>query len=170
MNIPVECASRPADQVRAGGQYEDRESSGSHPPGPDPRARRRGHRMMGGWPPNGISVPEWWLIKRTICHRAAPPTAEPGRCRGLGQQDRAYRLGGDVPPAELPASVRGGINRRQTRACERARKRDGTVGRSDAIESSLALHRDSDPVRMMRPRCAEPIRTSSPPGLHQQMP
>src|SRR6516164_11699804 len=55
-------------------------------------------------------------------------------------------LGGDVPPAELPASVRGGINRRQTRGCERARKRDGTVGRSDAVESSLARHRDSDPV------------------------
>jgi hypothetical protein len=46
--------------------------------------------------------------------------------------------------------------------------RDGTVGRSDAIEGNLALHRDFDPVRMMRPRFAEPIRASSPPGLHQQ--
>lgn len=47
-------------------------------------------------------------------------------------------------------------------------ERDGTVGRSDAIESSLASHRDSDPVRMMRPRLAEPIRASSPSGLQQQ--
>jgi hypothetical protein len=94
--------------------------------------------------------------------------AAPGRCGGLGQQDGAHRLGGDAPGGELPASARSGVNRLRTRACGRARKRDGTVGRSDAIESSLALHRDSDPVRMMRPRCAEPIRASSPPGLHQQ--
>ena len=46
--------------------------------------------------------------------------------------------------------------------------RDGTVGRSDATERSLALHRDIDPVRMMRPRFADPIRASSPFGLHQQ--
>ena len=76
-------------------------------------------------------------------------------------------MGGDAPRGELPASGCGGINRRRTSLRE-ARKRDGTVGRSDAIESNLALHRDSDPVRMMRPRCAEPIRASSPPGLHQQ--
>src|SRR5215467_8167695 len=46
--------------------------------------------------------------------------------------------------------------------------RDGTVGRSDATEPNLALHRDIDPVRMMRTRFADPIRASSPPGLHQQ--
>ena len=46
--------------------------------------------------------------------------------------------------------------------------RDGTVGRSDATERSLALHRDIDPVRMMRPRFADSIRASSPSGLHQQ--
>src|SRR5947207_2366849 len=43
-----------------------------------------------------------------------------------------------------------------------------TVGRSDAIERSLPLHRDLDPVRVMSARLAEPIRASSPPGLHQQ--
>src|SRR3954452_5178599 len=36
--------------------------------------------------------------------------------------------------------------------------RDGTVGRPDATERSLALQWDFDPVRMMRPRFA---------GLHQ---
>src|SRR5262245_20691006 len=46
--------------------------------------------------------------------------------------------------------------------------RDGTVGRSDATEPNLAFHRDIDPVRMMRTRFADPIRASSPPGLHQQ--
>lgn len=46
--------------------------------------------------------------------------------------------------------------------------RDGTVGRSDATETNLALHWDIDPVRVMRPRFAEPIRASSPSGLHQQ--
>ena len=46
--------------------------------------------------------------------------------------------------------------------------RDGTVGRSDATERSLALHRDIDPVRMMRPRFADSIRASSRSGLHQQ--
>src|SRR5262245_46210488 len=46
--------------------------------------------------------------------------------------------------------------------------RDGTVGRSDATERSLPFHRDIDPVRMMRPRFADPIRASSPSGLHQQ--
>src|SRR5262245_25281114 len=53
-------------------------------------------------------------------------------------------------------------------ACERAMTRDGTVGRSDATEPNLALHRDIDPVRVMRTRFADPIRASSPPGLHQQ--
>jgi hypothetical protein len=47
-------------------------------------------------------------------------------------------------------------------------KRDGTVGRSDAIERSLPSHRDIDPARVMRPRFAEPIRASSPSGLHQR--
>ena len=46
--------------------------------------------------------------------------------------------------------------------------RDGTVGRSDATEPNLAFHRDIDPVRMMRTRFADPIRASSPSGLHQQ--
>src|SRR5215204_5838280 len=53
-------------------------------------------------------------------------------------------------------------------ACERAMTRDGTVGRSDATETNLALHRDIDPVRMMRTRFADPIRASSLLGLHQQ--
>src|SRR5262245_48659563 len=43
-----------------------------------------------------------------------------------------------------------------------------TVGRSEATEPNLAFHRDIDPVRMMRTRFADPIRASSPPGLHQQ--
>src|SRR5215831_18799628 len=43
--------------------------------------------------------------------------------------------------------------------------RDGTVGRSDATEPNLPIHRDIDPVRMMRTRFADPIRASSPPGL-----
>src|SRR5215467_7726387 len=46
--------------------------------------------------------------------------------------------------------------------------RDGTVGRSDATERNLPDHRDIDPVRMMRTRFADPIRASSPSGLHQQ--
>src|SRR5262249_17287134 len=46
--------------------------------------------------------------------------------------------------------------------------RDGTVGRSDATEPNLGTHRDIDPVRMMRTRFADPIRASSPSGLHQQ--
>src|SRR3954469_19018591 len=46
--------------------------------------------------------------------------------------------------------------------------RDGTVGRSDATERSLALRWDIDPVRMMRPRFADSIRASSRFGLHQQ--
>src|SRR3954468_8349150 len=39
--------------------------------------------------------------------------------------------------------------------------RDGTVGRSDATERSLTVRWDVDPVRMMRPRFADPIRASS---------
>jgi hypothetical protein len=46
--------------------------------------------------------------------------------------------------------------------------RDGTVGRPDATERSLALLWDIDPARMMRPRFADSIRASSPSGLHQQ--
>ena len=46
--------------------------------------------------------------------------------------------------------------------------RDGTVGRSDATERNLPLHRDFDPVRMMRTRFADPIRASSPSGLRQK--
>src|SRR3979411_2325887 len=46
--------------------------------------------------------------------------------------------------------------------------RDGTVGRSDATERSLALRWEVDPVRMMRPRFADSIRPSSRFGLHQQ--
>ena len=44
--------------------------------------------------------------------------------------------------------------------------RDGTVGRSDATEPSLAPRRDIDPVRMMRPRFADPIRTASTGRTH----
>ena len=47
--------------------------------------------------------------------------------------------------------------------------RDGTVGRSDATEPNLAVHRDIDPVRMMRTRFADPIRASSPSGLREQV-
>src|SRR4029453_878701 len=47
--------------------------------------------------------------------------------------------------------------------------RDGTVGRSDATEPNLAVHRDIDPVRMMRPRFADSIRASSPSGLRAHM-
>ena len=46
--------------------------------------------------------------------------------------------------------------------------RDGTVGRSDATERSLALRWEVDPVRMLRPRFADSIRASSRFGLHQQ--
>src|SRR3954464_2460113 len=53
-------------------------------------------------------------------------------------------------------------------ACERAMTRDGTVGRSDATETNLALHRDIDPVRVMRTRFADSIRASSRFGLRQQ--
>jgi len=44
--------------------------------------------------------------------------------------------------------------------------RDGTVGRSDATETNLALQRGIDPVRVMRPRFADSIRASSRFGLH----
>src|SRR5215831_5704275 len=53
-------------------------------------------------------------------------------------------------------------------ACERVMTRDGTVGRSDATERNLPFHRDIDPVRVMRPRLAHPIRASSPSGLREQ--
>jgi hypothetical protein len=74
---------------------------------------------------------------RSLDHRAAPPAAKPGRGGGLGEQDGAHCLGGDAPRGELSASGCSGITaKRRTEACERARKRDGTVGRSDSIESS----------------------------------
>ena len=44
--------------------------------------------------------------------------------------------------------------------------RDGTVGRSDATERSLAPRWEVDPVRVMRPRFADSIRASSWVGLH----
>src|SRR3954467_5821686 len=53
-------------------------------------------------------------------------------------------------------------------ACERAMTRDGTVGRSDATERSLALRWEDDPVRMWRPGFAASFRASSRFGLHQQ--
>jgi hypothetical protein len=37
-----------------------------------------------------------------------------------------------------------------------------------ASQARLEALRDIDPVRMMRPRLAEPIRASSPSGLHQR--
>ena len=46
--------------------------------------------------------------------------------------------------------------------------RDGTVGRSDATERTLPVHRDIDPARVMRPRFADSIRASSPSGLREQ--
>src|SRR4030095_9403696 len=46
--------------------------------------------------------------------------------------------------------------------------RDGTVGRSDATERNLPVHRHIDPARVMRPRFADPIRASSPSGLREQ--
>jgi len=46
-------------------------------------------------------------------------------------------------------------------------RRDGTMDRSDAIETGLAVHRDRDPVRVVRPRCAEPSGQQSV-GLDQQ--
>ena len=46
--------------------------------------------------------------------------------------------------------------------------RNGTVGRSDGTEGSLALRWDVDPVRVMKPRFADSIRASSRFGLHQQ--
>src|SRR5262249_49073812 len=46
--------------------------------------------------------------------------------------------------------------------------RDGTVGRSDATERNLPVHRDIDPARVMRPRFADSIRASSPSGLREQ--
>jgi hypothetical protein len=65
-------------------------------------------------------------------------------------------------------SARRFSTRPRSGARERAMTRDGTVGRSDATEPNLALHRDIDPVRMMRTRFADPIRASSPPGLREQ--
>jgi transposase len=41
-------------------------------------------------------------------------------CGGLGQQDRAHRVGGDAPRGELPASVRGGIANRSLREGNKA--------------------------------------------------
>ena len=52
--------------------------------------------------------------RRSVGHRAAPSPTKLGRGGGLGQQDGAHRLGGDAPRGELPASVRGGIDRRAT--------------------------------------------------------
>src|SRR5262249_25984038 len=46
--------------------------------------------------------------------------------------------------------------------------RDGTVGRSDATERNLPVHRDIDPARVMSPRFADSIRASSPSGLREQ--
>jgi hypothetical protein len=45
--------------------------------------------------------------------------------------------------------------------------RDGTVGRSDGTERNLPFHWDIDPARVMRPRFADSIRASSPPGLRE---
>src|SRR5213595_786775 len=100
----------------------------------------------------------------------ASAAAAAGRSRGAGEQDGAHRLGGDAAPEGIPARGYGrlvahGIG---AGACERAMTRDGTVGRSDATERSLPVHRDIDPARMMRPRFADPIRASSPSGLHEQ--
>jgi transposase len=132
---------------------------------------KRGNRYLRRLLINGASANllRSKATSRSVGDRASPPPAEPGRRRGPGEQDRAHRLGGDAPAGELPAYGRSGINRRAARQSLReTMKRDGTVGRSDAIERSLPSHRDIDPARVMRPRFAEPIRASSPPGLHQQ--
>src|SRR5690348_6826640 len=82
----------------------------------------------------------------------------------------AHRLGGDAAREGIPAQGCGGLVAHGTGAgaCERAMTRDGTVGRSDATERSLPVHRDIDPARMMRPRFADSIRASSPSGLREQ--
>src|SRR6476660_7330499 len=101
--------------------------------------------------------------------RAASAPAKPCRGGGISEQDGAHRLGGDAPAGELPAHGHGGLGcQASSGACERAMTRDGTVGRSDATERSLALRWDVDPVRVMRPRFADSIRASSRCGLHQQ--
>src|SRR3954466_13153689 len=101
--------------------------------------------------------------------RLTAAAAEDGHSGGAGEQDSAYRLGSDAPEGRLPAHGQGGLaGEPSSGACERAMTRDGTVGRSDAIETNLAFRWDIDPVRMMRTRFADPIRASSPCGLHQQ--
>ena len=106
---------------------------------------------------------------RSMGDRAAPAPAKPCRGGGISEQDGAHRLGGDAPAGELPAHGHGGLGcQASSGACERAMTRDGTVGRSDATERSLALRWDVDPVRVMRPRFADSIRASSRFGLHQQ--
>src|SRR5262249_20114164 len=71
---------------------------------------------------------------------------------------------------EIPAQDYGRLVAHGTGAgaCKRAMTRDGTVGRSDATETSLPFHWDIDPARVMRPRFADSIRASSPSGLREQ--
>jgi hypothetical protein len=91
--------------------------------------------------------------------------AEPGRRCGAGEQNGAHGLGCDAAAGELPAHGIGGlVAEPRSGACEREMTRDDTVGRSDATESSLPSHRDIDPVRMMRPRFAEPSGPAVHPG------
>ena len=67
---------------------------------------KRGNRYLRRLLINGASANLLALEgdqRRSVGHRAAPPAAQPGRCGGRGQQDRAHRLGGDAPRGELPA-------------------------------------------------------------------
>jgi hypothetical protein len=97
---------------------------------------------------------------RSVGDRTASAAAAAGRSRCTGQQDGAYRLGGDAAPERIPAPGCGGLVGHGASAgtCERIMTRDGTVGRSDATERSLPVHWDIDPARMMRPRFADSIR------------
>src|SRR5262249_16908223 len=107
---------------------------------------------------------------RSMGDRVAAAAAAAGRSRGAGEQDGAHRLGGDAAREGIPAQGYGRLVAHGTGAgaCERAMARDGTVGRSDATERSLPLHRDIDPARMMRPRFADSIRASNSSGLREQ--
>src|SRR5262249_42115563 len=102
-------------------------------------------------------------IRVAVSARALDLLLRQGRTCGRRPASLAWREG-------IPAQGYGRLVAHGTGAgaCERAMTRDGTVGRSDATEPNLTFHRDIDPVRMMRTRFADPIRASSPPGLHQQ--
>ena len=85
--------------------------------------------------------------------RPAWAPAKPSRGGGISEQYGAHRLGGDAPAGELPAHGHGGLGcQASSGACERAMTRDGTVGRSDATERSLAAHWEVALAAKARPR------------------